>query len=70
MIKIRFAGNKRRYHYLIKQTEKESLEPDVDSHRENVVEDWNHINETVISLGTPETADVIGGQMFAGGHLR
>jgi len=38
--------------------------------RENVIEDWNHIHETVTDLGVPEMADVIGGQMFAGGHLR
>ena len=38
--------------------------------RENILKDWNHIHETVISLGIPEIADVVGGQMFAGGHLR
>ena len=31
---------------------------------------WNHINETVLNLGVPEWADVVGGQLFAGGHLR
>ena len=46
------------------------LVPDAMNPRENVVEDWNHINETVLDLGVPEMADIIGGQMFAGGHLR
>ena len=47
-----------------------SLLPDSSNPRDNIVEDWNHIDETVTSLGVPEMADVIGGQMFAGGHLR
>ena len=38
--------------------------------RKNLVENWNHINETVLNLGVPEWADVVGGQLFAGGHLR
>ena len=38
--------------------------------RENIVDDWNHIHETVIDLCVPEMADVIGGQMFAGNNLR
>ena len=47
-----------------------SLKPDNDHPRENIIQDWNHIHETVLNLGVPEFADVIGGQMFAGGHLR
>ena len=47
-----------------------SLKPDNDRPRENIIQDWNHIHETVLNLGVPEFADVIGGQMFAGGHLR
>lgn len=46
------------------------LKPDTNNNRENLIQDWNHIDETVTSLGVPEIADVIGGQMFAGGHLR
>ena len=58
-----------RYRFLIRQCPG-SLEPDTSNDRDNLIEDWNHINETVTSLGVPEIADVIGGQMFAGGHLR
>ena len=47
-----------------------SLVPDAMNPRENVVEDWNHINETVLDLGVPEMADIIGGQMFAGGAFK
>ncbi|XP_023349458.1 uncharacterized protein LOC111718169 isoform X2 [Eurytemora carolleeae] len=38
--------------------------------RENVTRDWNHISDTIQDLGIPEFADVVGGLMFAGGHLR
>ena len=58
-----------RYRFLIRQSPG-TLEPDTSNHRDNLIEDWNHIDETVINLGVPEMADVIGGQMFAGGHLR
>ena len=61
--------NKRRYKFLTKKSPP-SLEPDNDHPRENIIQDWNHIHETVLNLGVPEFADVIGGQMFAGGHLR
>jgi len=54
---------------LIKQPLK-PLAEEVEDNRHNIVNDWNHIHETVIDLGVPEMADVIGGQMFAGGHLR
>jgi len=36
--------------------------------RDNIARDWNHITETVVSLGVPELADVVGGQMFAGAN--
>ena len=58
-----------RYRFLIRQSPG-TLEPDTSNQRDNLIEDWNHINETVLNLGVPEIADVIGGQMFAGGHLR
>jgi len=57
-----------RYQFLKK--ERQSLKEDKEGERENVTRDWNHISETVQDLGIPEMADVIGGQMFAGGHLR
>ena len=38
--------------------------------REDIVKDWNHIHETVLSLGVPELADIVGGQLFAGAHSR
>ena len=58
-----------RYKFLTRQSPG-TLEPDSSNDRDNLIEDWNHINETVTNLGVPEIADVIGGQMFAGGHLR
>ena len=36
--------------------------------RDNIARDWNHITETVVSLGVPELADAVGGQMFAGAN--
>ena len=63
------GSNKNRYRFLQKKSQP-PLVPDLKNPRENVVEDWNHIHETVIDLGVPEMADIIGGQMFAGGHLR
>jgi len=38
--------------------------------RKDIAREWNHIYETVRDLGVPEMADVIGGQIFAGGHAR
>jgi len=70
MVEKILKGNSRsRINFLIKQPSK-PLEEELQEQRENVVRDWNHIHETVIDLGIPEMADVIGGQMFAGGHLR
>jgi len=48
----------------------ENLPEDDEGVRDNVVKDWNHIHETVICLGVPELADIVGGQIFAGGHTR
>ena len=67
--KLLQGRSKFRYRFLIRQSPG-TLEPDTSNSRDNLVEDWNHINETVTNLGVPEIADVIGGQMFAGGHLR
>ena len=70
MVNKILKGNSRpRINFLIKQPIK-SLEEELTDTRENIVADWNHIHETVIDLGVPEMADIIGGQMFAGGHLR
>ena len=70
MVEKILKGNSRsRLYFLIKQPTK-PLEEEVKEARENVVKDWNHIHETVIDLGVPEMADVIGGQMFAGSHLK
>ena len=63
-------GERRNRYMFLRKISPASLEPDKNSVRENIIEDWNHIHETVINLGVPEWADVIGGQMFAGGHLR
>lgn len=63
------GSNKNRYRFLQKKTPL-ALVPDPKNVRENVIEDWNHINETVRDLGVPEMADIIGGQMFAGNNLR
>ena len=63
-------GERRNRYRFLHKISPAALEPDKASVRENIIEDWNHIHETVISLGVPEWADVIGGQMFAGGHLR
>ena len=63
-------GERRNRYRFLRKLSPEALEPDKDNVRENIIEDWNHIHETVINLGVPEWADVIGGQMFAGGHLR
>jgi len=69
MVEKILKGNSRsRLNFLMKQPSK-PLEEEVNEARENVVKDWNHIHETVIDLGVPEMADVIGGQMFAGSHL-
>lgn len=67
--KLLQGRSKFRYRFLIRQSPG-TLEPDTSNSRDNLIEDWNHINETVTNLGVPEIADVIGGQMFAGGHLR
>ena len=67
--KILKGNSRSRLTFLIKQPSK-PLEEEVNEPRENIVNDWNHIHETVMDLGVPEMADVIGGQMFAGGHLR
>jgi len=70
MIEKIMKGNSRsRFSFLIKQPSKALVE-EVKDHRQNVIDDWNHIHETVIDLGIPEMADVIGGQMFAGNNLR
>ena len=65
----KLGSNKNRYRFLLRKTPL-ALVPDPKNHRENVIEDWNHINETVRDLGVPEMADIIGGQMFAGNNLR
>ena len=67
--KILQGRSRFRYRFLIRQSPG-TLEPDTSNSRDNLIEDWNHIDETVTNLGVPEIADVIGGQMFAGGHLR
>ena len=67
--KIMKGDSRSRLNFLKKQPTK-SLTEEVEEERENVINDWNHIHETVMDLGVPEMADVIGGQMFAGGHLR
>ena len=70
MVEKIMKGNSRsRFSFLIKQPSKALVE-EVKDHRENVIDDWNYIHETVIDLGIPEMADVIGGQMFAGNNLR
>ena len=43
---------------------------DAENSRDSLISNLNHIHETVMVLGVPEVADIIGGQMFAGGHLR
>lgn len=67
--KLLQGRSRSRYGFLIKQSPG-TLQPDISNYRDNLIEDWNHIDETVTNLGVPEMADVIGGQMFAGGHLR
>ena len=67
--KIMKGESRSRLTFLIKQPSK-PLEGELTEARENIVDDWNHIHETVIDLGVPEMADVIGGQMFAGNNLR
>jgi len=67
--KLLQGKNRYRYKFLSKKSSI-PLEPDKANPRENLVENWNHINETVLNLGVPEWADVVGGQLFAGGHLR
>jgi hypothetical protein len=67
--KIMKGESRSRLTFLIKQPSR-PLEGELSEARENIVDDWNHIHETVLDLGVPEMADVIGGQMFAGGHLR
>ena len=69
VFKIMKGNSKSRLTFLIKQPS-QPLEGEVTEARENIVDDWNHIHETVIDLGVPEMADVIGGQMFAGNNLR
>ena len=66
---ITTGKSRSRYKFLTRQSPG-LLKPDTNNNRENLIQDWNHIDETVTSLGVPEIADVIGGQMFAGGHLR
>ena len=66
---MKIGNNKNRYRFLQKKTPL-SLVPDLKNSRENVIQDWNHINDTVRDLGVPEMADIIGGQMFAGNNLR
>lgn len=69
--KYLFVLGKNRYRYkFLSKKSSIPLEPDKANPRENLVENWNHINETVLNLGVPEWADVVGGQLFAGGHLR
>ena len=63
-------GDSRSRLSFLKKKPTQSLEEELETTRENIVNDWNHIHETVMDLGVPEMADVIGGQMFAGGHLR
>ena len=63
------GSSRSRYKFLTRQAPG-SLEPDPNNDRDNLIQDWNHIDETVTSLGVPEMADVIGGQMFAGNNLR
>ena len=63
-------GERRNRYRFLHKIPPASLEPDKNHKRDNVIEDWNHIHETVINLGVPEWADVIGGQMFAGNNLR
>jgi len=55
-------GERRNRYRFLHKISPAALEPDKASVRENIIEDWNHIHETVISLGVPEWADVIGGQ--------
>ena len=63
-------GERRNRYRFLTRIPPGALEPDKNNVRENIIEDWNHIHETVLSLGVPEWADVIGGQMFAGNNLR
>jgi len=62
-------GDSRSRLSFLKKKPTQSLEEELETTRENIVNDWNHIHETVMDLGVPEMADVIGGQMFAGSHL-
>ena len=67
--KLLQGENKSRYRFLLRKRPL-ALEEDTEHHRDNVINDWNHIHETVLDLGVPEFADIIGGQMFAGNNLR
>jgi len=66
--KLLVSDRRNKYSFLM--TTRQSLQEEEENIRENVTRDWNHISETVQDLGIPEFADVIGGQMFAGGHVR
>jgi len=54
----------------LKQRTHQNLPEEEVGLRKDVAREWNHIYETVRDLGVPEMADVIGGQVFAGGNAR
>ena len=67
--KMLAGPGRHRLSFLVRDPDR-GIAEDAENSRDSLISNLNHIHETVMVLGVPEVADIIGGQMFAGGHLR